>query len=127
MALRSRQRAPSVPIQEHTTQLATFEELRLWVPSRTHAALDAKRALDIVASLVGIVLLLPLLALVSLAIVLDSRGPALSGPDTALIARQADATLLVSRREKLQGRSLGHATAALQNARAAPVAVVLAS
>ena len=77
MALRSRQRAPSVPIQEHTKQLATFEELRLWVPSRTHAALDAKRALDIVASLVGIVLLLPLLALVSLAIVLDSRGPVL--------------------------------------------------
>lgn len=59
-------------------------------------------------------------------VVLDC-GPALSGPDTALIARQADATLLVSRREKLQGRSLGHATAALQNARAAPVAVVLAS
>ncbi len=59
-------------------------------------------------------------------VVLDC-GPALSGPETALIARQADATLLVSRREKLQGRSLGHATAALQNAKAAPVALVLAS
>jgi len=59
-------------------------------------------------------------------VVLDC-GPALSGPDAALIARQADATLLVSRREKLQGRNLGHATAALQNAKAAPVAVVLAS
>lgn len=59
-------------------------------------------------------------------VVLDC-GPALSGPDAALIARQADATLLVSRREKLQARSLGHAAQALHNARAAPLAVVLAS
>jgi uncharacterized protein involved in exopolysaccharide biosynthesis/Mrp family chromosome partitioning ATPase len=59
-------------------------------------------------------------------VILDC-GPALSGPDAALIARQADATLLVSRREKLQARSLMHATQALQNAKAAPVGVVLAS
>lgn len=59
-------------------------------------------------------------------VVLDC-GPALGGPDAALIARQADATLMVSRREKLQARSLLHATAALQNAKAAPVGLVLAS
>jgi len=77
MASRSHQRALSVPIQEHTTHLATFGDLRLWAPSRAHVALDSKRALDIVASLVGIVLLLPLFALISLAIVLDSKGPVL--------------------------------------------------
>lgn len=59
-------------------------------------------------------------------VILDC-GPALSGPDAALIARQADATLLVSRRDKLQARSLQHATQALQNAKAAPVGLVLAS
>jgi len=59
-------------------------------------------------------------------VVLDC-GPALNGPDAALIARQADATLLVSRREKLQTRLVSHATQALQNAKAAPVGLVLAS
>ncbi len=59
-------------------------------------------------------------------VILDC-GPALSGPDAALIAAHADATLLVSRRDKLQARSLIHATRALQNGHAAPVALVLAS
>lgn len=59
-------------------------------------------------------------------VILDC-GPTLSGPDASLIARHADATLLVSRREKLQARSLVHATQALQNASAAPVGLVLAS
>ena len=47
--------------------------------------------------------------------------------DAALIARHADATILVSRREKLRGRSLSHATQLLQDAKAAPVGLVLAS
>ena len=59
-------------------------------------------------------------------VILDC-GPPLSGPDASLIARHADATLLVSRRDKLQARSLVHATQALQNASAAPVGLVLAS
>lgn len=58
-------------------------------------------------------------------VVLDC-GPALSGPDAALIARQADATLLVSRREKLQTRAMSHATQTLQDGKAAPLALVLA-
>ncbi len=73
---RSLIRAQSVPIQEPTSNLATLEDLRLWVPSRTQA-LDAKRVLDIAVSLAGILILLPLLALVSLAVALDSRGPIL--------------------------------------------------
>ena len=59
-------------------------------------------------------------------VILDC-SPALSAPDAALIARQADATLLVSRREKLKARSVIHATQVLQNAKAAPVGLVLAS
>ena len=39
----------------------------------------------------------------------------------------ADATLVVSRRERLRGRSLAHATQALQDAKAAPLGLVLAS
>ncbi len=65
-----------MPIQDQTPALSTFEDLRLWVPSRA-PALDAKRVLDIAVSLTAILFLLPLLALVSLAIVLDSRGPVL--------------------------------------------------
>jgi Mrp family chromosome partitioning ATPase len=59
-------------------------------------------------------------------VILDC-SPALTSPDAALIARQADATILVSRREKLRGRSLSHATQLLQDAKAAPVGLVLAS
>jgi uncharacterized protein involved in exopolysaccharide biosynthesis/Mrp family chromosome partitioning ATPase len=59
-------------------------------------------------------------------VILDC-SPALTAPDAALIARQADATLLVSRREKLKARSVSHATRMLQDAQAAPVGLVLAS
>lgn len=59
-------------------------------------------------------------------VVLDC-SPALTSSDAALIARQADATILVSKREKLRGRSLSHATQLLQDAKAAPVGLVLAS
>ena len=59
-------------------------------------------------------------------VILDC-SPALTAPDAALIARHADATLLVSRREKLKARSLAHATQMLQDAKAAPVGLVLAS
>lgn len=59
-------------------------------------------------------------------VILDC-GLALNGPETALIARQADATLVVSRRDRLRGRSLTHATRMLENAKAAPVGLVLAS
>jgi uncharacterized protein involved in exopolysaccharide biosynthesis len=59
-------------------------------------------------------------------VILDC-GLALNGPETALIAAQADATLLVSRRDRLRGRALAHATQMLENAHAAPVGLVLAS
>ena len=59
-------------------------------------------------------------------VILDC-GLALNGPEAALIARQADATLVVSRRDRLRGRSLTHATRMLENAKAAPVGLVLAS
>jgi len=64
-----------VPFQDQPA--TTFEELRLWVPSRAQRGLDAKRVLDIGMSLAAIILLLPLFAAISLAIVLDSRGPVL--------------------------------------------------
>ena len=59
-------------------------------------------------------------------VILDC-GLALNGPETALIARQADATLVVSPRARLRGRSLAHATKMLESAKAAPVGLVLAS
>jgi len=59
-------------------------------------------------------------------VILDC-GLALNGPETALIARHADATLVVSPRSRLRGRSLAHATQMLENAKAAPVGLVLAS
>jgi Mrp family chromosome partitioning ATPase len=59
-------------------------------------------------------------------VILDC-GLALNGPEAALIARQADATLVVSRRDRLRGRSLTHATRMLENAKAAPLGLVLAS
>jgi uncharacterized protein involved in exopolysaccharide biosynthesis/Mrp family chromosome partitioning ATPase len=59
-------------------------------------------------------------------VILDC-GLALQGPETALIARQADATLLVSRRDRLRGRAFAHAAAMLENAKAAPLGLVIAS
>ena len=59
-------------------------------------------------------------------VILDC-GLALNGPETALIARQADATLLVSRRDRLRGPSLIHATEVLERANAAPVGLVITS
>jgi len=59
-------------------------------------------------------------------VILDC-GLALNGPETVLIARQADATLLVSRRDRLRGPNLIHATELLEKANAAPVGLVLAS
>jgi putative colanic acid biosynthesis UDP-glucose lipid carrier transferase len=50
---------------------------RLWTPSRAARVLDAKRALDIAASLTLIVLLLPLLAAISLLVAAESAGPVL--------------------------------------------------
>jgi exopolysaccharide biosynthesis polyprenyl glycosylphosphotransferase len=52
-------------------------DLRLWVPSQAAPILDAKRVLDITVSAAVILFLSPLLALVSLAVTLDSRGPVL--------------------------------------------------
>ena len=66
-----------MPIQELTPSRTTLEDLRLWVPSRAPAAVDAKRVLDVAVSLAAIVVLLPLLALISLAVMLDSKGPVL--------------------------------------------------
>jgi Mrp family chromosome partitioning ATPase len=59
-------------------------------------------------------------------VILDC-GLTLNGPEAALIARLADATLVVSRRDRLRGRALAHATRMLENAKAAPVGLVLAS
>lgn len=50
---------------------------RLWAPSRPARVLDAKRALDIAASLTLIVLLLPILAAISLLVATESAGPVL--------------------------------------------------
>jgi uncharacterized protein involved in exopolysaccharide biosynthesis/Mrp family chromosome partitioning ATPase len=52
-------------------------------------------------------------------------GPAGSGPDAALLARLADATVLVARRPVLHGPQLATAARALKNARAAPVGIVV--
>ena len=66
-------------IQDQTPDTPAFalEDLRLWVPSQAAAGLDAKRLLDIAVSLTLIVLLLPVLALITLAVALESRGPVL--------------------------------------------------
>jgi putative colanic acid biosysnthesis UDP-glucose lipid carrier transferase len=76
---RSRQQARTVSIQDQNPHPSLFAsaELRLWVPSRAAPRLDAKRVLDIAVSAAAILVLLPLLALISLAIALDSRGPIL--------------------------------------------------
>ncbi len=66
-------------IQDQIPPAAGFalEELRLWVPSRPTHGLTAKRALDIAVSLTLIAMLLPVLAVISLAVALESRGPVL--------------------------------------------------
>jgi Mrp family chromosome partitioning ATPase len=52
-------------------------------------------------------------------------GPANSGPDAALIARLADATLLVSRRAALHGPQIAKAARILEGAHAAPIGIVV--
>ncbi len=52
-------------------------------------------------------------------------GPANAGPDAALIARLADATLLVSRRGALNTPVLANAAKILESARAAPIGIVV--
>jgi putative colanic acid biosysnthesis UDP-glucose lipid carrier transferase len=68
-----------VSFQDQTPAPAVFalEDLRLWVPSRAAQGPDAKRVLDIAVSLGLIVLLLPVLAAVTLAVAVESRGPVL--------------------------------------------------
>ena len=66
-------------IQDQSPPPAAFalEELRLWAPSSAAHGIDAKRALDIAVSLTLIVLLLPVLAIISLAVAVETRGPVL--------------------------------------------------
>jgi uncharacterized protein involved in exopolysaccharide biosynthesis len=52
-------------------------------------------------------------------------GPANGGPDAALIARLADATVLVSRRQMLHSPLVANAARILQSAKAAPVGIVV--
>jgi putative colanic acid biosysnthesis UDP-glucose lipid carrier transferase len=68
-----------VSIQEQSPAPArlAFESLRLCASSEPAAVLDAKRALDIAVSLTAIVLLLPIFALVTLLVALESRSPVL--------------------------------------------------
>lgn len=57
-------------------------------------------------------------------IVLDC-GSVVSGPDAAVIARLADVTVLVSRRQNLHSPLIANAARALDEARAAPVGIVI--
>jgi putative colanic acid biosynthesis UDP-glucose lipid carrier transferase len=68
-----------VSIQDQTpiSTSLVLEDLRLWAPSSAARGVDAKRLLDITVSLVLIGLLLPFLALITLAVALESRGPVL--------------------------------------------------
>ncbi len=52
-------------------------------------------------------------------------GPANGGPDAALIARLADATVLISRRQMLHSPLVANAARALDTAHAAPVGIVV--
>jgi putative colanic acid biosynthesis UDP-glucose lipid carrier transferase len=67
----------SIQDQPSLPSLFADADLRLWVPSQAAPILDAKRALDIAVSAAAILFLMPLLALISLAVTLDSRGPVL--------------------------------------------------
>lgn len=59
-------------------------------------------------------------------VILDC-GPAPSGPEAALIARHADATLLVARQGAMQSPATASAARLLQDAHAAPVGMVVLS
>jgi len=50
-----------------------------------------------------------------------------TGPEAALIARQADATILVALRESLHAAAPANAVHILENAQAAPIAIVVAA
>ena len=52
-------------------------------------------------------------------------GSLVAGPDAAVIARLADVTLLVSRRQHLHSPLIANAARALEEARAAPVGIVI--
>jgi Mrp family chromosome partitioning ATPase len=52
-------------------------------------------------------------------------GPAGASPDAALIARLADATLLVSGRRLLHSQDVANAARILESARAAPIGMVV--
>lgn len=67
----------SIQDQPPVAPAFALEDLRLWVPSSTTQALDAKRLFDIAVSLALIVLLLPVLAGITLAVAVESRGPVL--------------------------------------------------
>lgn len=59
-------------------------------------------------------------------VILDC-GMASSGPDAALIARHADATVLVSRQNALQAPATANAARILESAQAAPIGIVVLS
>ncbi len=68
----------SVQDISQTMMKAVFPAFDGFALTSTHAAtdgIDAKRVLDVTASLLLIVLLSPVLALVTIAVMLDSRGP----------------------------------------------------
>jgi succinoglycan biosynthesis transport protein ExoP len=52
-------------------------------------------------------------------------GPATAGPDAAVIARLADATVLVSRRQQLHSPLVTNAARVLESAKAAPIGIVV--
>ena len=54
-------------------------------------------------------------------------GPANGGPDAGMIARLADATVLVSKRGALNSPMVANAARVLQNAKAAPIGIVVTS
>ena len=57
-------------------------------------------------------------------VVLDC-GPAAAGPDAGLLARLADATVLVSRRGQLRSPLVANAARILTDAQAAPIGIVV--
>jgi Mrp family chromosome partitioning ATPase len=52
-------------------------------------------------------------------------GPAGAGPDAGVIARLADATVLVSKRQMLHSPLVANAARILENAKAAPIGIVI--
>lgn len=52
-------------------------------------------------------------------------GPATAGPDAGVIARLADATVLVTRRQHLHSPLVTNAARTLENAKAAPIGIVV--